>query len=112
MLKRDHLTPRIPLSTTIVSSLSMSFEAKQVTEETPKDAPSPVPETKDVAQDVSDAPASVPDTSLQLQGGEDNYLDDSPHTSQKASDTPRKAGAKTTAKSEASATTGEKRQRR
>ncbi|KAG9119881.1 hypothetical protein FRC07_004878, partial [Ceratobasidium sp. 392] len=64
-------------------------------------------ETKDVAEDVPDASASKPEP----ESGEENYLDDTPQPSQNSANKSGKAGAKSTAKPEASAATGEKRQR-
>ncbi|KAG8757010.1 hypothetical protein FRC12_010411 [Ceratobasidium sp. 428] len=72
-------------------------------------SPAKEPETNDVAEDVPDTPASKPEP----EGGEENYLDDTPRTSQNSSSNKsgKAAAGKSTAKPEAAATTGEKRQR-
>ena len=89
----------------------MSSEPEKLTEETPVEVVEKKEETKD---DVEDVPVSVPEQVADPQGEEENYLDDSPHASQnqKKSNPPGKAGIKTSAKPEAAASTGEKRQRR
>ncbi|QRV84210.1 Uracil DNA glycosylase superfamily [Ceratobasidium sp. AG-Ba] len=73
------------------------------------DEPKEVPEETTDVGEVKDeeATASMPDTAA-ASGAEENYLDDSPHQSQTSSNKTSKAG---TAKPEASASTGEKRQR-
>ncbi|KAG8686157.1 hypothetical protein FRC08_012715 [Ceratobasidium sp. 394] len=88
----------------------MSPKSKKVVEEAPENAsPSAAEtETKDVAEVVSDAPAKM----AEPEGGEENYLEDTPRPSQNTSNKSGKAGAaKSTAKPEAAAATGEKRQR-
>ncbi|KAG9075137.1 hypothetical protein FS749_013221, partial [Ceratobasidium sp. UAMH 11750] len=87
----------------------MSPKSKKVVEQAPENAsPSAAEtETKDVAEVVSDAPAKM----AEPEGGEENYLEDTPRPSQNTSNKSGKAGAKSTAKPEAAAATGEKRQR-
>ncbi|KAG8741193.1 hypothetical protein FRC10_003187 [Ceratobasidium sp. 414] len=87
----------------------MSPKSKKVVAEVPENAsPSAEVETKDVAEVVSDAPAKV----AEPEGGEENYLEDTPKAGQNSSNKSGKASAvKATAKPEAVAATGEKRQR-
>lgn len=89
----------------------MSSEPEKLTEKAPVEVPEKKEETKDAVEDV---PASKPEPVAEPQGGDENYLDDSPFSSQakKEPNTSGKAGVKTTAKPEAVASTGEKRQRR
>jgi hypothetical protein len=106
----DASLPQQRSSSSIIPSSSMSSTPNYKTEESTQDVPEAVPETKNVTGDTTDdaTTATIPDAKSKPQG-EENYLDDTPTSSQKES---KKSTVKTAAKPEAAAHTGEKRQRR